>query len=82
MASIEDIVAAMRISRSNVKFSDGLKVSTHYFGKPRISGSHCIFKTPWKGDPWVNMQNSKGKMKPYQVRQLLSAIDRLEREKK
>ncbi|MCL2403231.1 MAG: toxin HicA [Coriobacteriia bacterium] len=81
MSNVEDIVRSMRASRGNVKFSDGLKVGMHFFGKPRISGSHYIFKTPWRGDPWVNMQNSKGKMKPYQAKQLLSAVDRLEGKK-
>ena len=48
-------------------------------GEPRTSGSsHCIFKTPWPGDPRVNIQNSRGMAKPYQVRQILSAIEKLE----
>jgi hypothetical protein len=33
---------------------------------------------PWKGDPRVNIQNEKGKGKDYQVRQVLSAIVKLE----
>jgi len=32
------------------------------------------------GDPRVNIQNAKGKAKPYQVRQVLQAIERLEAE--
>ena len=40
--------------------------------------SHCVFKTPWPGDPRVNIQNQKGKAKPYQVRQVLLAIEKLE----
>ena len=36
------------------------------------------FKTPWPGDPRVNIQNAKGKAKPYQVRQILRAIEQLE----
>ncbi len=49
------------------------------FGKPRQSGtSHCVFKTPWPGDPRVNIQNDKGKAKPYQVRQVLLAIHKME----
>ena len=31
-----------------------------------------------KRDPRVNIQNFKGKAKPYQVRQVIQAIDRLE----
>jgi hypothetical protein len=49
-----------------------------YFGKPRQdASSHAIFKTPWPGDPRVNIQNAKGKAKPYQVRQVLQAIEKL-----
>jgi hypothetical protein len=33
---------------------------------------------PWPGDPRVNIQNSKGKAKAYQVKQVLMAIERLE----
>ncbi len=36
-----------------------------------------IFKTPWIGDPRVNIQNDKGKAKAYQVKQVLSAIERM-----
>ena len=36
-----------------------------------------MFKTPWPGDPRVNIQNDKGKAKAYQVRQILMAIDKL-----
>jgi hypothetical protein len=32
------------------------------------------------GDPRVNIQNDKGKAKPYQVRQVLAAIDKKEAE--
>ncbi|MPY80723.1 MAG: toxin HicA [Actinophytocola sp.] len=47
-----------------------------YFGEPRQQGtSHAVFRTPWPGDPRVNIQNHKGKAKPYQVRQVLKAID-------
>jgi hypothetical protein len=51
----------------------------HYFGQARqASGSHRVYKTPWIGDPRVNIQNSKGLPKAYQVKQLLKAIERLE----
>jgi hypothetical protein len=42
------------------------------------SGSHLIFKTPSPGDPRVNIQDRHGKAKPYQVKQVLAAIDTLE----
>jgi hypothetical protein len=37
-----------------------------------------IYRTPWPGDPRVNIQNAGGMAKAYQVRQVLKAIDRLE----
>jgi hypothetical protein len=42
--------------------------------------SHRVYKTPWSGDPRVNIQNSKGYAKAYQVRQIIKAIERLETE--
>jgi hypothetical protein len=60
-----------------------LKVCKESFGKPRQSGSsHAIFKTPWSGDPRLNIQNDKGSAKAYQVRQVLLAIDKLKEEKR
>lgn len=79
MASIDDIVAKMRRSPKGIRFNDLCKVCDQYFGKPRKSGtSHRVYKTPWAGDPRVNIQNARGKAKAYQVRQVLLAIERLE----
>jgi hypothetical protein len=79
MATVREILNQMRVSPNNVRFNDLCKVCDNYFGKPRQSGSnHRVYKTPWQGDPRVNIQNSKGKAKPYQVKQILSAIERLE----
>ena len=79
MASVEKLLEQMRREPANVGFGDLKKVCQSYFGKPRQDGSsHAVFKTPWPGDPRVNIQNTKGKAKPYQVRQVLQAIDKLE----
>lgn len=72
----------MRRAPSSVRFSDLCKVCEHYFGAPRQDGSsHKIYKTPWQGDPRVNVQSDKGKAKAYQVRQVLKAIDKFEEDK-
>jgi hypothetical protein len=42
------------------------------------TGSHLIYKTPWQGDPRINVQNHKGKAKAYQVKQVLLALEKLE----
>lgn len=69
----------MRCNPKTVKFANLEKVCRHYFGEPRQSGtSHQVYKMPWQGDPRVNIQNDKGQAKPYQVRQVLAAIDKLE----
>ena len=79
MASIEDILAKMRRNPKGIRFNELVKVCDHFFEKPRKPGtSHRVYKTPWPGDPRVNIQNSRGKAKAYQVRQVLLAIDRLE----
>ncbi len=73
----------MRDQPVAVRFADLKKVRDAYFGKPRQTGSsHIIYKTPWPGDPRVNIQNDKGKAKPYQVRQVLWAIEQLEQLKR
>jgi hypothetical protein len=80
VASLEKILAQMLAEPASVRFSDLLKVCEGFFGKPRqATGSHVISKMPWAGDPRINLQNDKGKAKPYQVRQVLLAIDKLNR---
>ncbi len=79
MSGVEKLLVQMRREPANVRFGDLQKVCEAYFGKPRNNGtSHSIFKTPWPGDPRVNIKNDKGKAKAYQVRQVLLAIERLE----
>ncbi|MFN0185865.1 MAG: toxin HicA [Aquabacterium sp.] len=78
MADIEKILDRMLASPVAVRFVDLMKVCEHFFGPARQSGSsHAVFKTPWPGDPRVNIQNDKGKAKAYQVRQVCEAITKL-----
>lgn len=79
MTAIPKILDRMRREPANVRFSDLQKVCEAHFGKPRQTGSsHLVFKTPWIGDPRINIQDQQGKAKAYQVRQVLLAIDKLE----
>ena len=81
MATVSQIVKLMRQNPKGIRFSDLCKVCDHYFGDPRQKGSsHRVYKTPWQGDPRVNIQSKKGKSKAYQVKQVLNAIRRLEYE--
>ena len=79
MTKVDDILAQMNQNPKDVKFSDLCKVCENFFGEPRKSASsHRIYKTPWQGDPRINIQNHKGKAKAYQVKQVLLAIEKLE----
>jgi hypothetical protein len=79
---VDKILQQMRTQPAGVRFTDLKKVCGAWFGEPRQSGSsHAVYKTPWPGDPRVNIQNAKGKAKPYQVRQVLSAIEKIEQMK-
>ena len=80
MSRIEKTLKDMAKAPQNVRFFDLAKVCVHYSGEPRNKGtSHRVYKTPWQGDPRVNIQKNKdGKAKAYQVKQVLTAIKKLE----
>jgi hypothetical protein len=81
MSEIVRLCAQLRRNPKGVRFAVLSKVCEHYFGLPRQSGtSHAVYKTPWLGDPRVNIQNDNGMAKLYQVKQVLKAIARLEDE--
>lgn len=70
----------------SIRFKDLLKFCGDCFskyGKPRQRGSHHIYKTPWKGNPRINLQETKdGMAKPYQVAQVKEAFEKLRSMKK
>jgi hypothetical protein len=79
MVTIDDVLAQMKRNSKDVRFVDLCKVCENFFGKHRKSASsHRIYKTPWRGDPRINIQNHKGKAKAYQVKQVLLALEKLE----
>jgi len=79
MATIDDIHEQIKRNPQDVRFADLCRICDFYFGQARQSGSsHRIYKTPWPGDPRVNIQNNKGKAKAYQVKQVLMALEKLE----
>jgi hypothetical protein len=81
MSRVEKILKQMEDNPGNTRFDDLKRICEYYFGMPRqSSSSHVVYKTPWKGDPRVNIQNKDGMAKPYQVRQVLKAIKRLKDE--
>ena len=79
MQNTQAVLDSLRANPKGVRFADLARVCDRYFGEPRRKGtSHRVYRTPWLGDPRVNIQNAKGMAKPYQVRQVIKAIERLE----
>lgn len=79
MSKIDEMIIRMTQNPNGIRFNDLCRVCDHFFGKPRQSSvSHRVYKTPWQGDPRINIQNDKGKAKSYQVKQVLLALDKLE----
>jgi len=75
--TIEEVINELEGNDNHVRFSRLLTIRKYFFGTPRVVGSHHIFKTPWTGDPRINLQRDKGNAKPYQVRQVLRCLRRL-----
>ncbi|NNO11682.1 toxin HicA [Corynebacterium sp. zg910] len=77
--SVEKILRKMDRSTKNIRFVELRKVCDHYFERrPSSGGDHETYRTPWPGDPRVNIQNRGGQAKPYQVKQVLAAVKKLE----
>ncbi|MCY7345384.1 MAG: hypothetical protein LH614_04115 [Pyrinomonadaceae bacterium] len=80
---IEKLITELQSSEKSIRFSRLLTICENVFGEYRTSGSHHIFKTPWQGDPRINLQKLKGNLaKPYQVRQVLQSLRKLKEVKK
>mgnify|MGYP003394637344 CR=1 FL=1 len=59
----------------NVRFDELVAVVEAFgFHLSRVNGSHHIFTHPQIPE-LVNLQNQKGKAKPYQVRQFLTLVE-------
>jgi hypothetical protein len=81
MPTVAKIVAAMRANPKNISFDD-LARGVRALLRPAKNQWWIALGVPdpWPGDPRVNIQNDTGKAKPYQVRQVLAAIDKKEAE--
>ena len=59
----------------NVRFSEAVAIAEAFgFRVDRVNGSHHIFVHP-KIPELLNLQDLKGKAKPYQVKQLLQLAE-------
>ncbi len=79
MAKCEKLLRKARNSPGNLRFEELCSLAECY-GWERVggSGSHRVYMNPALGNSvgsMMNFQSAKGTAKPYQVRQLLNAID-------
>jgi len=72
----EKLLRKLLSGSSNIRFSE-LQAALETFGfrLDRISGSHHIYVHP-RIPELMNIQDVKGKAKPYQVRQFLAMVER------
>jgi len=60
----------------NIRFAEAIAVAESFgFKLDRVSGSHHILVHP-EIPELINLQNVKGKAKPYQVKQLLKIVEK------
>ena len=83
MDKIGGIIKKLSNSPGNIRFDELCSVCQKYFGKHRQkNGSHRVYRTPWQGDPRMNIPKDKnGKAYKYQVKQVIQALRKLETEK-
>lgn len=76
----DKVRAALERNPRSVTYDDLHTLCVRIFGPPRQHGtSHAVFRMPWPGDPRVNIQRGRnGEAKPYQVKQVLAAIKKME----
>lgn len=75
---LKDDLKKLEDATKATRFDYLVRVCQVHFGNERIKGSHHIFKTPWPGDPRINLQREHGMAKPYQVRQVIEALRKLQ----
>lgn len=71
--AIDELTASVK----NVRFDRLVTICTKIFGAPRVKGSHHNFRTPWRGSPRIIIQRAGRNAKPYQVRQVISALKKM-----
>lgn len=75
MGKKEKLFESAKNSAKNFKFNDLIKLAEYYgFVFKRQKGSHTMMKHK-KEKIFMNFQDKNGEAKPYQVKQLLDAID-------
>ncbi|MEB3120123.1 MAG: type II toxin-antitoxin system HicA family toxin [Snowella sp.] len=76
MGKKQKILKQILSGSKNISFNDIVTVVEAFgFTLSRVNGSHHIFIHPEISE-LVNLQNAKGKAKPYQIRQFLTIVEK------
>jgi predicted RNA binding protein YcfA (HicA-like mRNA interferase family) len=76
MGKKQKILKQILSGSKNIGFNDIVAVVEAFgFTLSRVNGSHHIFVHP-NIPELVNLQNTKGKAKPYQIRQFLTIVEK------
>ena len=71
----QKLIRKLLSGSKNIRFSEAVECAEIFgFRLERVNGSHHIYIHP-DIPKLVNLQNVKGKAKPYQVKQLLQLIE-------
>jgi hypothetical protein len=77
MGKLEKTIVRLRNNPENSTFNELAAVCVAYFGPSSMTGgSHRVFRTGWPDNPRLVIQARGSNAKGYQVRQVISAIDR------
>jgi predicted RNA binding protein YcfA (HicA-like mRNA interferase family) len=75
MGKKQKILKQILSGSKNISFNDIVSIVEAFgFTLSRVNGSHHIFIHP-NIPELVNLQNAKGKAKPYQIRQFLTIVE-------
>jgi hypothetical protein len=72
---IDAVIEELARDERSMRFKRLKAICDHFFGQPRIRGSHHIYSTGVAEAPLVNIQSDKGKAKPYQTGQVRRALE-------
>ena len=79
MVRLRKRITRLRSNPRNVPWQELVSVCDALFGEPtRIAGSHRIYDVKWSESRLLVLQPRGANAKPYQVRQVLKAIEELE----
>jgi len=72
----QKLLQKMISGKANIRFAEMCKIVEAFgFRLDRINGSHHIFVHP-EVPELVNLQEVKGRAKPYQIKQFLSIVEK------